>query len=144
MKRFEWFLFVWLLLLTAVCGYAVYRVEIAEYNLYSLDVTVIEPHELRHFQSLRELETFLELDTTNLLSYRGDFKCLNFAETLSHHAMESGYRVVVLEDAWACNVAVRHAYNMAYCIEEDTFYVIEPQSDRIIYKWSYTYADKVN
>jgi len=128
---------MYLILLTGVVGYVLYRVETAEYNRYRFDVTIIEPRELRHFKNKVELETFLEMDTTNLLDYRGGFKCLSFAEMLSYRAAENGYRVVVLIDAWEYNITVKHAYNLAYCIEENTYYVIEPQSDMILYGWSY-------
>jgi len=117
--------------------YSVYRIETKQYNQHVFNVQYIQPRELRHFQNQERLEQFLEMDTTDLLDYRGDFKCLNFAEMLSYRAMENGYRVVVLEDAWNHNVTVRHAYCMAYCLDEDTFYVIEPQTDEIIYTWKY-------
>ena len=138
MRKLDWFFFVWMILLTATCGYTLYHIKTIEPVNYSFKIEVVQSHELRHFEDWSELEDFLETDTTNLINYRGDFKCLNFAEALSRRAMESGFCVVVLEDAWASNVEVRHAYNMAYCVAEDTFYVIEAQSDRIVYEWSYT------
>ena len=121
--------------------YTLYRVCTFDPVSYIFNVEIMSSHELRHFKDHRELENFLEMDTTDLLDYRGDFKCLNFAEMLSYRAMENGYRVVVLEDAWDHNITIRHAYCMAYCIEEDTFYVIEPQDDQIIYAWSYDSFD---
>lgn len=126
-------------LLTLVTLYNAYRIETIEpQGPFVFNVEIIEPHELRHFRNRAELENFLEMDTTDLLDYRGDFKCLSFAEMLSHRAMESGYRLIVLQDAWTYNITVRHAYNMAYCTEEDAFYIVEPQSDAILWSWSYT------
>lgn len=124
-------------LLAAV--YAVARIETLDTATYIFNIEIIQPHELTHFQNREQLENFLEMDTTNQLDYRGDFKCLSFAEMLSYRAEENGYRVVVLIDAWDHNITVKHAYCMAYCITEDTYYVIEPQSDTILYGWSYSH-----
>ena len=121
-------------------AYTVIRIETLDPDTYIFNVELIQPHELTHFQNRDQLENFLEMDTTNQLDYRGDFKCLSFAEMLSYRAEENGYRVVVLIDAWDHNVTVKHAYCMAYCIAEDTYYVIEPQSDTILYGWSYSQA----
>ena len=133
---------IFLLSLAALIAsaYTLYRVEKLDPVTYVFNVEIMPSHELRHFKDHAELENFLEMDTTDFLDYRGDFKCLNFAEMLSYRALENGYRIVVLEDAWNHNITIRHAYCMAYCIEDDTFYVIEPQSDQIIYTWSYSLA----
>ena len=120
--------------------YTIIRIETLAPATYIFNTEIIQPHELTHFQNRQQLENFLEMDTTDLLDYRGGFKCLSFAEMLSYRAEENGYRVVVLIDAWDHNITVKHAYCMAYCIAEDTYYVIEPQSDAILYGWSYSHA----
>lgn len=114
------------------------------FNYYSLTnypepititVDIIQPTNLTHWRNREELEDFLREDDTDNLVYGESFNCLDFAYRLSYVAEQNGKIIVVLWDAWRNNITVQHAYNMAYSISDSTYYVIEPQSDEIVFWW---------
>jgi len=86
-----------------------------------------EVKQVRHFNSLDELEEWLAEDDTDQLLYSDEFNCIDFALQLQERALADGYilstEVLPIAYHWA-NIAV----------VGDVFYIIEPQDDRIILK----------
>ncbi|MFA5436758.1 MAG: hypothetical protein WC372_12040 [Candidatus Neomarinimicrobiota bacterium] len=87
--------------------------------------------ELRFFETVYELKTFLMNDDTDSKEYiPGKFDCDHFALTLMLNAEKSGYRVGLFPD-----IANKHMKNVAFVGKGGfgDFWIIEPQDDTIEY-----------
>jgi len=98
------------------------------------NVTYIEPSNLRDFKNRAELEDYLFKDDTDSFVYTDHFTCVSFAKRLSRYAAMNGYHIATMYDEHHLS-NYTHVYNMAYCIDEDAYYIIEPQNDKILWKW---------
>jgi len=124
-----------LTILVATNVYTLYMLHNIQHTQVFLEVDVYQRIELENFVNREELEDFLRDDTTDMLTYGKNFTCLSFAHLLSGRAKSQGKNVVVLWDAWRYNITDGHAYCMAYSEADRTYYIIEPQSDMILWGW---------
>ena len=86
--------------------------------------------ELRFFETVYELKTFLMNDDTDSKEYiPGKFDCQNYALTLILNAEKQGYRMGVFP------VDKEHMKNVAFVGKDGygDFWIIEPQDDTIEY-----------
>jgi len=129
MKINPWFL-VTLLIGAAFAGYLVKDRP----NQIIFNVTYIEPSNLKDFQTRAELEDYLAKDDTSEFTYTSYFDCKEFGKRLSHYAGRNGYHIAMLWDEHQKSNNT-HIYNLAYVINEGRYYVIEPQTDELVWSW---------
>jgi len=106
-----------------------------------------------HWPDLRTLKRFLIDDDTDKWTLKrraeGVYDCEDFALDLQKAAYRQGYflsvqivTVQLMEKyygwEWAYPEAMTHACNLAYIINENSFYIVEPQTDKVAFLF---YAD---
>ena len=95
----------------------------ADYNKLQTDYAKIV--NMRDFNSLDELKSWLAEDTTDCLPYlEGIFDCDDFAHTLMLNAFLDGYIVGIFATA-------DHQLNI--CFVGDMVYLVEPQDDLVVF-----------
>jgi len=94
------------------------------------------------FPDLQTLKSFLAEDKTNTHAYvKGSYECEEFALDLQKSAYKKGYFLSVqyvtvgfLEQyGWKYQAprAMTHVCNLAFVIDNNAFYIVEPQTDKI-------------
>jgi len=83
-----------------------------------------QPDELRDFNSMIELKTFLALSSIDQREYTDTYKCTKFTRDLIEEARLCGYRMGSFND-WDAN------HMMCFAYVNGILYVVEPQTDGI-------------
>ena len=89
---------------------------------------------------MQNLQNFLKQDTTSEISYYLDshrgveyYVCTGYVRDLAKNANEYGIEMggISLRDTMAVGVGTTYYHAMNYCIIDEKFLIIEPQTDEI-------------
>lgn len=89
-----------------------------------LSTTLTSTGDIKEFSSGDALAQWLSNDDTHLMKYTPDFQCVDFAFTMSEHAIKDGYWLFPMVDT-----AAGHAW--CTTLIGNTLYSIEPQTNYV-------------
>ena len=102
----------------------------------------LQESQIRDFETMTELRTFLENDYTDRIPWTTGFDCEEFTDTLIENARLQGYRLrsIIVDDPnslWPNNNFYwvgegSHAVCIAFVAADGCEYYIEPQNDRVL------------